>query len=167
MLALMARGWVRSSQSNGNNNGFYGYFAMVGVLPTQTVLRSYWNIGLHGTYVNPGQYPFGGSYLRVGMAWATPEDLSTNRPTPITNADADWMDIETLYPSVVLASSVDNIWLLNWQFPKDESVKSQRKNDTSEDRFLWVAWEMSLFEPSDGFSVTWWSCTVDAYLNTP
>lgn len=160
----MARGWVRSSVNNGNNFGVAGLWPMVTIQPGQTVLRSYWNIGLIGTYTNPGQFPPGGSYLRVGLSY---NDPAVETPLPISNADADWMDIETLQASTVLASSVDNIWHLQWNFPKDESVKSQRKNTTAVDHVLQVSWEFGTFEPMTNFSVPWWYATVDAYINTP
>jgi hypothetical protein len=163
MLALMSRGWVRSTQTDNENHGYYGYVPQIALFDGQTVLRSC----LVGVWTNPGQYPPGGSILRVGMAWATPTDISSTLPTPITNSDADWMDIETIHPRVVLASSVDNIWVLNWDFPKDESVKSQRKNESGDNMYLWVAWEFALYGELSGFTIARWTSSVDAYVNTP
>lgn len=160
----MARGWARSTVTDPVNFGTVGWSNMIGLHPGQTVLRSYWNIGLVGTYTNPGQYPPGGSILRVGMSY---NDPLVEIPTPISAPDADWMDIETIHPRVVLASAVDNIWQLNWDFVKDESVKSQRKNDTAEEFVLQVSWEFATFEPAVGFNVPWWTASVDAYINTP
>jgi len=163
----MSRGWVRATQTNVNNSGFFGSLEMIGVSDGQTVLRSYWNIGLIMTLTNPGQYPPGGSILRVGLGYFDDGLAALDTPTPITNADADWLDIETIHPRVVLASSVDNIWQLNWDFPKDESVKSQRKNATGSGKGLYVAWEFSLHDEVSGFTIPWWTASIDAYINTP
>lgn len=163
----MSRGWVRATQTNVNNSGFFGSLEMIGVSDGQTVLRSYWNIGLIMTLTNPGQYPPGGSILRVGLGYFEDGLAPLATPTPISNADQDWLDIETIHPRVVLASSVDNIWQLNWDFPKDESVKSQRKNATGGTMGLYVAWEFSLHDEVSGFTIPWWTASIDAYLNTP
>lgn len=163
----MSRGWVRATQTNVNNSGFFGSLEMIAVADGQTVLRSYWNIALIMTLTNPGQYPPGGSILRVGLGYFADGLAALDTPTPITNADADWLDIETIHPRVVLASSVDNIWQLNWDFPKDESVKSQRKNATGDTMGLYTAWEFSLHDEVSGFTIPWWTASIDAYINTP
>ena len=163
----MSRGWVRATQTNVNNSGFFGSLEMIGVSDGQTVLRSFWNIGLIMTLTNPGQYPPGSSILRVGLGYFEDGLAPLSTPTPITNADADWLDIETIHPRVVLASSTQNIWQLNWDFPKDESVKSQRKNATGGAMGLYVAWEFSLSNAVSGFTIPWWTASIDAYLNTP
>jgi len=167
MLAPVALGWVRATQTNVNNSGFFGSLEMIAVADQQTVRRSYWNIGLIQTLTNPGQYPPGGSILRVGLGYFEDGLAPLSTPTPITNADADWLDIETIHPRVVLASSVDNIWQLNWDFPKDESVKSQRKNETGGTMGLYVCWEFSLHDEVSGFTIPWWTASIDALINTP
>ena len=167
MLALMSRGWVRSNQTNVNNSGFFGSVEMVVLSDQQTVLRSYWNLGLVGTWVNPGQYPPGGSMLRVGLGWFEDGLAPLDTPTPITNADADWMDIETIHPRAAFTSATDLIYMLHWDFPKDESVKSQRKNTSGGAMGLYVAWEFALHDEIMGFTIPWWTSSVDAYVNTP
>jgi len=167
MLALMSRQWLRITQTNQNNSGFFGSLEMTTVNDGDTVLRSYWNIGLVGTWVNPGQYPPGGSIARVGLGYFESGLDPSVTPTPITNGDADWLDIETIHPRVVLASAVDNIWVLNWDFPKDESVKSQRKNLTGGDMALYTCWEFNLHDEVSGFTMPWWTSSIDAYINTP
>ena len=163
----MSRAWTRFTQENGNNDGFFGSWQMITIADGETLLRSYWNIGLIMTLTNPGQYPPGGSILRVGLGYFDFGLGALDTPTPITNGDADWLDIETIHPRVVLASSVDNIWQLNWDFPKDESVKSQRKNTSGDDKALYVAWEFQLFDEVSGFTIPWWTSSTDAYINTP
>lgn len=163
----MTRGWVRATQTNVNNSGYFGSLEMIGVSSGQTVLRSYWNLALIQTLTNPGQYPPGGSICRVGLGYFEDGLAPLSTPTPITNADADWMDIETLHPRVVLASATDNIWQLNWDFFPDQSVASQRKNGTAGTMGLYLAWEFSLHDEVSGFTIPWWTGSIDAYLNTP
>ena len=163
----MSRGWVRAVQTNVNNSGFFGSLEMISVSSGQTVLRSYWNLALIMTLTNPGQYPPGGSILRVGLGFFEDGLAPLSTPTPISNADADWMDIETLHPRVVLASATDNIWQLNWDFFPDQSVASQRKNDTASAMGLYLAWEFSLHDEVSGFTIPWWTGSIDAYINTP
>lgn len=163
----MSRGWVRAVQTNFNNSGFFGHVPMINIAPDQTVLRSYWNVGLIMTLTNPGQYPPGGSILRVGLLWDNFTEAGQGRYTPITDASQDWMDIETIHPRVVLASATQNIWHLNWDFEIDQSVKSQRKNETSDTYALYVAYEFSLHDAVSGFTIPWWTSSVDAYVNTP
>ena len=79
------------------------------------------------------------------------------------------MDIETLAPySVVLASSVDNIWQINWAFPKDENVKAMRKNSNETGMMgLYVCWEFALDDEVMGFTIPWWYSSTDVLVNTP
>jgi len=163
----MSRQWLRITQTNQNNSGFFGSLEMTTVNPGDTVLRSYWNIGLIGTWVNPGQYPPGGSILRVGLGYFESGLDPLDTPTPITNGDVDWLDIETLHPRAEFTSATDLIYMLHWDFPKDESVKSQRKNATGGDMALYVCWEFNLHDEISGFTIPWWTSSVDAYINTP
>lgn len=167
MLALMSRGWVRAVQTDVNNSGFFGSLEMIALSDGQTVLRSYWNIGLMGTWVNPGQYPPGGSILRVGLGYFEDGLAPLATPTPITNSDADWLDIETLHPRAEFTSATDLIYMLHWDFKPDQSVKSQRKNETGGAMGLYVAWEFSLHDELSGFTIPWWTSSLDAYVNTP
>jgi len=167
MLAPMALGWVRATQTNFNNSGFFGSLQMITLADQQTVRRSYWNIGLMGTWVNPGQYPPGGSILRVGYGYFEDGLAPLSTPTPISNADQDWLDIETLYPDIVLDSSVDQIWAISWTFKPDQSVKSQRKNETGNPMGLYVCWEFALHDELSGFTIPWWTSSLDALINTP
>lgn len=163
----MSREWLRITQTNQNNSGFFGSLEMTTVVPGDTVLRSYWNIGLIGTWVDPGQYPPGGSILRVGLGYFESGLDPLDTPTPITNGLADWLDIETIHPRAEFTSAVDLIYMLHWDFPKDESVKSQRKNGTAGDMALYVCWEFNLHDEISGFTIPWWTASVDAYINTP
>jgi len=163
----MSREWLRITQTNQNNSGFFGSLEMTTVSPGDTVLRSYWNIGLIGTWVNPGQYPPGGSILRVGLGYFESGLDPLDTPTPISNGLSDWLDIETIHPRAEFTSAVDLIYMLHWDFPKDESVKSQRKNATAGDMALYVCWEFALNDEISGFTIPWWTASIDAYINTP
>lgn len=162
--------WIRSTNTNVRNNGFFGSSENISLNPGETVLRSFWNIGLTLTQTNPDQYPPGSSILRVGLCWAESGLAALSTPTPITNGDdADWLDIETLAPySVVLASATQNIWQINWAFPKDEDVRSMRKNKNAAGNMgLYVAWEFALDAEVSGFTIPWWYSSTDAYINVP
>ena len=162
--------WIRSTNTNVRNDGFFGSAENISLNPGETALRTFWNIGLVMTLTNPGQYPPGSSILRVGLCWAESGLAQLATPTPITNGDdADWMDIETLAPySVVLASAVDNIWQINWAFPKDEDVKSMRKNsNVTGNMGLYVAWEFALDDAIVGFTIPWWYSSTDCLINVP
>ena len=170
LYTSVATAWRRSTNTNVNNSGFYGSAENIQLVPGQTALRSFWNIGLILTLTNPDHYPPGGSLLRVGLLWDESDLDPSMTPTPISQGDdADWMDIETLAPySVVLASSVDNIWQINWAFPKDEDVKSMRKNsNVSGNKSLYVAWEFALDDEVTSFAIPWWYSSTDSLVNTP
>lgn len=164
----MADGWVRATATDPNNNGFFGFVPLIGLTPGQTVLRSWWNVGFHHLVDDVATYPPGSSILRAGVAYDVAGLDETNTPTPITNADADWIAITTLNPSTaVLARATTNAWLTVWGFPVDLSIKSQRKNDTLANRTLYVSWEMSLNDEIPGFTMNGWQCSMDCYIRTP
>ena len=88
--------------------------------------------------------------------------------TLITNADADWLAITTLNPYGVQLSRATNVaWQLNWGFIDDQSIKSQRRNDTEENRTLYLSWEMGLSGEISGFTMNGWWCSLDALVRTP
>lgn len=170
LYTSVATSWRRQTNTNVNNGGFFGSAENIQLAPGETALRSFWNIGLVMTLTNPGQYPPGSSILRVGLLWDEGDLEPLATPTPISQGDdADWMDIETLAPySVVLASSVDNIWQINWAFPKDEDVKSMRKNGNETGQMgLYVCWEFALDDEVSGFTIPWWYSSTDCLVNTP
>lgn len=159
--------WLRAVRLNENNNGFYGYVQPMGIYPGQTVYRAYWNIMLWGLYAGEDiPFPPGTCLLRAGLLWA-PADLIGNGdvPTPVTNPEASWMDIETIAPRVNLQVSQAANWYIQWSFPKDESVKAQRRNDGPGDMGLYVCWEFELApDRIPGFEVLGYNCSVDALL---
>jgi len=164
----MADGWVRATATNPNNSGFFGSVPLILVQPGQTVLRSWWNLGLYHTLSEAEEYPPGASILRAGVVYAEAGLEALETPTPITNADADWLAITTMNPlQFVLSQATVNAWVTIWGFPIDLSIKSQRRNDTEDDQTLYLAWEMSLENEVSGFTMTGWNCSIDAYVRTP
>jgi hypothetical protein len=164
----MADGWVRAVATNPNNDGFFGSVPLISVGVDQTVLRAWWNLGLYHVLEEATEYPPGASILRAGVVYAEADLEPLETPTPISNADADWLAITTINPSIaVLARATTNAWMTLWGFPIDLSIKSQRRNDTEASRTLYLAWEMSLENEVSGFTMTGWNCSIDAYIRTP
>lgn len=168
-LTIMSDGWVRSSGAQITSNPYWGYVPLISVHPGQTVLRAWWNTGISLVNPNSTEYPAGASYLRAGVAWVSESDATANAPTPVTNADADWMAITSINPrSVQFSNAATTVpWFSLYGFDIDLSIKSQRKNQTSEVYFLWFAWEFGLSgESSDWNGFEWWA-SMDAYVRTP
>lgn len=164
----MADGWVRAVATNPNNNGFFGSVPLIGVSPGQTVLRMWWNVGFQYLVDSVTQFPPGSSILRAGIVYAEAGLTPLETPTPISNADADWLAITTLNPLNVELDRVTNVgWHIDWGFPEDRSVKSQRRNDLETAQTMYVAWEMALNDEVSGFTMNGWNASVDAYVRTP
>lgn len=164
----MADGWVRATASNPNNSGFFGSVPLIGVQPGQTVLRSWWNVGLYYLSADENVYPPGNSILRAGVVYADEGLTPLETPTPITNADDDWMAITTINPTVVQLSRATNVaWQINWGFPIDLSIKSQRRNDTEGNKTMYLAYEFGLSGQIAGFALSGWWCSIDALIRTP
>jgi hypothetical protein len=154
--------------TNPNNDGFFGSVPLISVGVDQTVLRAWWNIGLFHVIDDVGEYPPGSSILRAGVVYDVADLLPSGTPTPISNADADWLAITTINPTeAILARETTNAWVTLWGFPIDLSIKSQRLNSTAAARTLYLAWEMSLEDEVPGFTMNGWNCSLDAYIRTP
>jgi hypothetical protein len=164
----MTDGWVRATATNPNNDGFFGSVPLISVGDGQTVLRSWWNAGWFHVLDPSADYPPGSSILRAGVVYDVAGLSSGATPTPISNADADWLAITTVNPSIsILARATTNAWVTHWGFPIDLSIKSQRKNETGVSRTLYLAWEMSLNDEVSGFTMTGWWCSMDSLIRTP
>lgn len=164
----MADGWVRATATDPNNSGFFGSVPLIGLTPGQTALRSWWNIGLYYLAADVDVYPPGSSILRAGVVYAEAGLAPLATPTPISNADADWLAITTLNPYVVQLSRATNVaWQINWGFNDDQSIKSQRKNQEVGNMALYLAWEMSLNDEVSGFTMNGWWCSMDTLVRTP
>lgn len=164
----MTDGWVRATQTNVNNNGFFGYVPMISVAPGQTVLKAWWNVGMYYLDNPINVYPPGSSICRVGVAWINLDTIPAVAVTPISDASADWMAITTLNPEIVqLSRATDVAWQINWSFHIDEPIKSMRRNDTADDYGLMLSYEFSLNDETSGFTINGWWASIDALIRTP
>lgn len=164
----MVDGWVRSTATNPNNDGFFGSVPLIGLSPTQTLLRGWWNVSMYYLDADVDQYPPGSSLLRAGIVYAEEGLEPLETPTPISNPDADWIAITSINPyGVQLSRAVNVAWQINWGFPIDLSIKSQRRNDTEDNMVLYAAWEMALEDEVSGFTMNGWWASMDALVRTP
>jgi len=132
------------------------------------VRRSWWNLGLYYLSSDENVYPPGNSILRAGVVYAEAGLEPLETPTPISNAGDDWMAITTMNPTGVQLSRATNVaWQINWGFPIDLSIKSQRRNDTENDMTMYLAYEFGLSGEIEGFTLTGWWCSIDALIRTP
>src|SRR3990172_5526686 len=114
----MADGWVRATATDPNNDGFFGSVPLISVGVDQTVLRAWWNIGLFHVLDDVGDYPPGSSILPARVVYDVAALLPSGTPTPISNADADWLAITTINPTeAILARETTNAWVTLWGFP--------------------------------------------------
>jgi hypothetical protein len=164
----MADGWVRAAVAGPTNFFSAGSVPLIGVSPDQTVLRAWWNIGMYFLVADVNAYPPGNSLLRAGVVYDVAGLTAAGTPFPITNADADWMAITTINPTVVQLSRATNVaWQINWGFPIDLSIKSQRKNDTAVNYTMYMSWEFALDDDDPDFLINGWWGSIDAYVRTP
>lgn len=164
----MADGWVRAVATNPNNSGFFGSVPLIGVSSGQTVLRSWWNVGFQYLVDDVTQYPPGASLLRAGVVYAAEGLTPLETPTPISNADADWLYVTTLNPSTVALDRVTAVgWQITWGLPLDISLKSQRRNDDVDAMTLYSAWEMALEDEVSGFTMNGWNTSLSCLVRTP
>lgn len=164
----MADGWVRAVAAGAPEFGVLGAVPLITLQPDQTVLRSWWNISLKFLVADVNAYPPGESLLRAGVVLAA-EGLSlAMTPFPVTNADADWLAITSVNPHIVQLSRATNVaWQINWGFPIDLSIKSQRRNDTEENLTLYMSWEFALSGDAAEFVIDGWAGSLDSYIRTP
>lgn len=161
--------WVRSTITDGPMNVFYGSVPMVTISPGQTLLRSWWNISLKYISEEVVTYPPGNSMLRAGVVWAPASTLPDDVPRPITNADADWLYIETLNPRKVCLDRQANVaWYIEWGHDYDRSIKSMRKNrETAEWFTLFTSWEVTGQEGTGPFGIQGYSTSLDCLVRVP
>jgi len=154
--------------TNPNNDGFFGSVPLVGLTPGQTFIRGWWNVSMFYLDTDVNIYPVGSSLLRAGIVWDVVDLEPLETPTPISNPDADWVAITSINPYSVQLSRATNVaWQINWGFPIDLSIKSQRRNDSEANMVLYAAWEMALEDEVSGFTMNGWWASLDALVRTP
>lgn len=164
----MSRAWVRGVTANPNTFGYYGFVNMATLMPGQSVLHHFWSFTCWGVWGSLDSFPIGSAICRAGIVFA---DLPmASPPTPITNADADWIDLCTVVPVGQIATSTNVDWSYIWSTqPSDRESTVHRKNEILVGtKAVYLAWEFSL--PGDqvsGFAVGGWNASYDGYINTP
>lgn len=168
-LTIMSDGWVRSVGTQVTSEPYWGYVPMIALHPGQTVLRAWWNIGISLINPNSTEYPAGASMLRAGVAYVDQNEVDVVKPTPVSNPDADWMAITSVNPRIIQFSNNTSVvpWFHLYGFEIDLSIKSQRRNNTTEPKFLWLAWEFSLKNESTDWNEFEWWASMDAYIRAP
>ncbi len=158
--------WLRGTTTNGYQQAYWGYQQLIGVNVNQTVLGAYWNINVFGTWGGINFFPPARSLMRAGLLWAEDGLPAGNTPTPISQPDADWMDIETIQPDVSYTTSTQNNWHVQWGFKFDQRVKAQRRNRGPELMGLYVSFEFNLGGSHvDPFAITGWNGSIDALVS--
>jgi hypothetical protein len=164
----MGRIWARTLAVDDNNSGFYGSKEMSGLSNGSTILRTLWSINLWGTWGSVDQYPPGSSIARAGIIVAAAGLAPADTPTPISQAEDDWLDLVTLVPLGQIATSTNVDWQYNWMTLEDRNAKAQRLNDTGSDQSLYLSWEFTVAPDAiSGFAMLGWSGATDAYVNIP
>ena len=160
--------WLRAVATNENNFDYFGRVRMLLVLPEQTCLKAWWNIGMYYLAADVDAYPPGSSILRAGVAWINAETMPPVNVTPISDDTADWMTITTINPEIVQLSRAVNVaWQINWSLHTDLPIKSMRKNSTDDVFALQLAWEFQKENEDAGFEIAGWWCSLDALIRTP
>lgn len=162
----MTRAWSRGFSQNATGPYSSGYVDLLLLNPGQTILRMYWTLNAWHQESLSG-YPPGTTVFRAGIILA--DSGGGAPPGPITSPNADWMDIETVWPEQHVTESTNIDW---WFFYKvgnpDKSIKAQRKNTGTTSLGLFAVWEMSGdIDTSASFLMDGWSAGMDVYINTP
>lgn len=76
--------------------------------PDETVLRIHWNWYAHGL-TQTGLWAPGSSVTKVGIVWTTEDGPFI--PLPLTNPDADWLDMQTASWSTQYIPSGSNFFV--------------------------------------------------------
>lgn len=156
--------WIRAVSTGPTQpgTGYFGTVPMAQVNPNETVLRS-WVFFSAFTLRSGGEYPPGGSLLRVGLGWKP-----LNSPSgmyPIENPAADWLWITSLAPEQIqLSRAVDVSWFVQWSTRRDQSVKAMRRNRTEDVYALWLGWEFQLAGNATGFEIPYWNASLDMLI---
>ena len=161
--------WFRSGATRPSTNGFYGGVQMIQLVPGQTALRTWWNIEVWGTWADVAAYPPGSSQLKAGVVYDDAGLAENQMATPWSNPNSDWMALSSINPRIVQLSRATNVaWQIHWGFTQDQSVKSQRKNQETFDKALYLTWEFALGpDRIANFAVTGWSVSMDTLVRTP
>ncbi len=163
----MTRAWVRETSINNTALVDKGSVSMTTLMPGQSIVHAFWSIDIWGTWGSINQFPPGSSITRAGLIV---NDVLAAALYPITNRSSPWMDLVTLHPIGQIATSSNVDWQYNWNNGyTDRDVLVHRKNNNISGTLgVWINWEIQVAADSlAGYDINGWSCTLDAYIDTP
>lgn len=163
----MTRAWVRETSINNTATPDKGDVSMITLAPGQSIVHCFWSIDIWGTWGSINQFPPGSSITRAGLIV---NDVLAAPLYPITNRNSSWMDLVTLHPhgQIAISSQVD--WHYQWDTGlSDREVRVHRKNTGSSGTLgVWINWQTQVAADAlAGYDIAGWSCTLDAYIDTP
>lgn len=160
----MARpgGWSRAVGYS-TAYGYSGQISCSVVGLGQTVDRTFWTWNASFTLAETGAFPPGGSVVRAGLILLPV--TTTVFPSPVTDLDADWMDIMTMPWRGEIATSVDIDYLGFAGFgAPDKQARAKRKQTGPDISALYVCWD-SLFAQDVGDAYAFVAtATTDAWV---
>lgn len=163
----MTRAWVRETSINNTAVPDKGSVSMTTLMPGQSIVHAFWSIDIWGTWGSINQFPPGSSITRAGLIV---NDVLAAPLYPITDRSSQWMDLVTLHPIGQIATSSNVDWQYNWNNGySDRDVRVHRKNlNVSGTLGVWINWEIQVAADAlAGYDIGGWSCTLDAYIDTP
>lgn len=140
-MALIHR-WARASVSPPGAN-WWGRTPLVAIAPGETVLRTHWSFSAYNVLQDNNQ-PWGNGVTKFGLVlWDA--GASSGIPTPISQPDADWIDLQTaqwVADQVEVRSLSETDWIFRANSrPPDIDSKAMRKNEQGIDLAVWLSWE--------------------------
>ena len=139
LMALITR-WERG-HLEAPTLTYFGHTVMYTPGAGETLLRAHWNFTMRGL-MNTGAWAPGSSTTRIGLVWDTGTGGDT--PTPISQPDADWLDLQlaTWESQLVLSGTGDFFCEFHTRTGKDFDTKSMRKQVTVGPAYnLSLSWE--------------------------
>lgn len=152
--------WRRSVFADDSNSLGYGSFEAVTLAPGETCIRLFWGCQFVNVSGSLNSYPPGTTITKAGIVYEASGQTIDQTSTPLSQPDADWMDIRFMPWTGNIATSTNVDWLLT-AVVAEQDVKSQRKNpiDATAPMGIYGSWETghgttpATFQYSDAFVV--------------
>lgn len=141
----------------------FGWTPMAIIAAGETIDRCLWAVNFSATFATTAGFPPGSSFTKAGLIMSVPG--STDLPTPISQPDADWIDLVTCpwRGNIAISTGVDWLCFAGIGAP-DKEAKAKRTNHSSPDAQLYVSWETwAAFDIQPGFKFSATTST-DAYV---
>lgn len=133
--------WRRTTFVQDTAN-FFGHVPGIAVQPGETVIKTFWSLSVWTVNGNEPTYPPGSSLLRAGIIFDSFASPAGN--TPVSQADALWMDLTTMPWHTDLEETTEVDWLTTANTgPSDREAAAMRKNDFAEPYTVYVSWELA------------------------